>query len=134
TFPYRNGIFALLRFGIWRRTFHRGLVLDYSRPVFREARVVGRNFPADHASGLDDGYEGADGHAGSRFHERGVTSRGLLLKAEEERPDCLGCHHGGRRGWDTTAIVSRCRSDSWRSAQERLGGCEDMVAFVCAAG
>src|SRR5438093_10037598 len=64
TFPRQNGIVALLRFGIWRWTFHCDLVLDYSRPIFQEARVVGRNLPADDASCLDDGYQGADGHAG----------------------------------------------------------------------
>src|SRR5437762_3336067 len=54
TLPHPNGIIALLRFSIWRWAFHRSLVLDYSHPVFREARMVGRNFLANHARRLDD--------------------------------------------------------------------------------
>src|SRR5207247_6264744 len=109
TLPHPNGIIALLRFSIWRWAFHRSLVLDYSHPVFREARMVGRNFLANHARRLDDRHQGADGHAGGRFDERGVTCCNLLPGTEETQLDCLDCSPGSRRGWGTIAIVSsRC--------------------------
>src|SRR6266498_1577030 len=95
--------------------------------------MVGCNFLADHACGLDDGYEGANGHAGSRFHERGVTCCDLFLKTEEERADCLGCSHGSCRCWDATTIVSCCCSDSWNPAQKRVRERQNMVVFLCVA-
>ena len=96
--------------------------------------MVGRNCPADHASCLDDGYEGGDGHASSGFYERGVTCGDLLFETEKTRPDCLGCSHGRRRSRDAATIVSGCRSDSWYSAQASFGERQDMVACLCAVG
>ena len=78
--------------------------------------MVGSTFLADHTSGLDDGYEGADRHTGGWFRKRRVACRDLFFETEEERATGLGCSHGGRRGGDTTATVSRCRADSWHFA------------------
>src|SRR5207244_11464529 len=100
-----------------------GLVLDYARPFCRKARMVGSKLVADHASCLDDGYDGGDGHAGSWSRGRGVTCRDLLFETGEARPDCLGCSPWGRRSWDTAAIVSCRCSGSWHSAQERPCKC-----------